>query len=347
VRRILHVAALALLSACGGGEAPSTPPTDAAEARTLVLATSEWAPYTGGPETPRIAQTLVRDALRGAGYDVRFESHAVFARAEARLRRGDVDGSPALWKSAEREDLLTFSRPYLVNRLVVVGRTGADVSFDSLDDLAGLRVALVEGYAYGEAVDGATQVLWERRPSQEACFRALLASEVDYVLVDELVVRHLAERQPLDVATHLAIGESAVVSRSLHLAVRRDRSDASAIVAAFDEEIRALLAGGKFHAILGIRWIQADVDGDGTTELALAPGAAAGEAPPTWSYALDSERTSLGTESSVTPTPERRVGFFVDGRRYERWEDIPPERRVRSIHPENAPGTATIFEFRF
>jgi hypothetical protein len=312
-----------------------------------VLATSEWAPYTGGPESPRIAQRLVRDALVAAGYDARFETYDVLAEAEARLVAGVVDGSPALWKSPEREARLLFSQPYLVNRLVVVGRAGADVTVDSLAKLAGRRVALVEGFAYGDAVDAATDVQWDRRPDQEACLRALLASEVEYVLIDELVIRHLAERQPAEVAKFLAIGEAPLVSRALHFAVRRDRADAAAIIEIFDTKIRGLLAAGKFHAALGIRWIRADVDGDGAQELVLAPGAGAGEAPPTWSYDLESAREGLGTESAVAPRPEPRVGFFVDGQRYERWEDIPPERRVRSVHPENAPGTATIFEFRF
>jgi polar amino acid transport system substrate-binding protein len=350
VRRLLLVAALALATACDGQSAPSTPPaelSDESESRTLVLATSEWAPYTGGADTPRIAQTLVRDALISSGYDAKFETYEVFAEAEARLVAGAVDGSPALWKSAEREERLLFSEPYLVNRLVVVGRAGADVKASSLTDLAGKRVAVVEGYAYGEAVDSATDVNWDRRPDQEACFRALLASEVDYVLIDELVIRHLAERQPADVAKHLAIGEAALVTRSLHFAVSRNRADAVSLIETFNAKIRNLLAQGKFHAILGIRWIRADVDGDGVEELALAPGAAAGEAPPTWSYDLEAERGPLATESTVQPAKQDRVGFFVDGQRYERWEDIPPERRVRSVHPENAPGTATIFEFRF
>ena len=52
---------------------------------------------------------------------------------------------------ADRERVLIYSEPYLENRLILVGRQGSDVSVTSLAALAGNRIALVAGYAYGEA----------------------------------------------------------------------------------------------------------------------------------------------------------------------------------------------------
>ena len=43
-----------------------------------------------------------------------------------------------------------FSDAYLENRLVLVGRSGTDVTAKSLTVLKGKRVAVVKGYAYGE-----------------------------------------------------------------------------------------------------------------------------------------------------------------------------------------------------
>ena len=56
-----------------------------------------------------------------------------------------------------------FSAPYLENRLVLVGRYGADVSAKSLTDLKGRRVAIVEGYAYGDAVEQSGAIVRARR----------------------------------------------------------------------------------------------------------------------------------------------------------------------------------------
>ena len=49
--------------------------------------------------------------------------------------------------------MLLFSEPYLENRLVLVGRKGADVAAPTLATLGGRRIALVDGYSYGEDVE--------------------------------------------------------------------------------------------------------------------------------------------------------------------------------------------------
>ena len=69
------------------------------------------------------------------------------------LLSGQFDGSAAAWKDAEREQTLLFSQPYLENRLMLVARRGGDVSAATLADLKGKRIAIVEGYSYGEAID--------------------------------------------------------------------------------------------------------------------------------------------------------------------------------------------------
>ncbi len=119
------------------------------------------------------------------------------------LLSGKFDGSAAAWKDAERERVLVFSQPYLENRLVLVGRFGADVSAKTLADLKGRRVAIVEGYSYGDAVDksGATFV---RAASEEESLALLLKLAVDYTLMDDLVVDYIVRNYPKESATQAA-----------------------------------------------------------------------------------------------------------------------------------------------
>ena len=106
------------------------------------------------------------------------------------LLSGKFDGSAAAWKDAERERTLLFSQPYLENRLILVARRGGDVSAATLADLKGKRIAIVEGYSYGEAIDqsGPTFV---RSRTEEDSLKLLLDSKVDYTLMDELVVQYI------------------------------------------------------------------------------------------------------------------------------------------------------------
>ena len=66
------------------------------------------------------------------------------------LLKGPYDGTAVGWRDSQREQALLFSDPYLENRLVLVGRSGSDVSARTFADLKGKKLALVNGYAYGD-----------------------------------------------------------------------------------------------------------------------------------------------------------------------------------------------------
>src|SRR4030095_9279963 len=122
-----------------------------AQLRPLELVSTAWSPFTNAPGQPRFALDLVEEALRR----VHLSANTIIVSAPdftTALLTGKFDGSAAAWKDAERERTMLFSQPYLENRLVLVGRRGDDVSAKSLSDLAGKRVAIVEGYSYGDAV---------------------------------------------------------------------------------------------------------------------------------------------------------------------------------------------------
>ena len=178
------VAAVILFSAGVAGLLAQAPP--------LALVSTAWAPFTNEAGQPRFALDLVEAAL---GRIKRSAKTTIVPPAQftTSLLSGKFDGSAAAWKDAERERELIFSAPYLENRLVLVGRYGADVSAKSLADLKGRRVAIVEGYAYGDAVEqsGAAFV---RAASEEECLALLLKLTVDYALMDDLVVEFIVRQ---------------------------------------------------------------------------------------------------------------------------------------------------------
>ena len=85
-------------------------------------------------------------------------------------------------RDAEREKVLLFSQPYLENRLVLVGRKGADVSATGMSALKGRRIAIVEGYAYGD-IDNAGPTFVRLRNDE-----ASLTEQYEQALVDNNIV---------------------------------------------------------------------------------------------------------------------------------------------------------------
>ena len=116
------------------------------------LVSTVWPPFTNPPGQPRYALDLVEAALGRVSLTSRttIVSASQFTPA---LLQERFDGSGAVWKDTERERILLFSDPYLENRLVLVGRHGADVSARTVADLRGKRIAIVDGYSYGPSTE--------------------------------------------------------------------------------------------------------------------------------------------------------------------------------------------------
>jgi len=221
------------------------------------------------------------------------------------------DGSGAAWKDAEREQALLFSEPYLENRLVLVGRHAADVSAKSPRLLAGKRIAIVEGYSYGDEVDRSGVVLLRTR-SEEDSLEQLLKNNVDYTLMDDLVVQYIVSNYPKEAGARLEIGTTPLVTRPLHFAIRRTRPDAQSIIARFNAQIRGMIKDRTYHRLLHVDWIRADVDGDGVSENVPATDQPGPEVPKRV-YAL----FSAPADTLTTP------GFYVGGNIYSDWASVP------------------------
>jgi polar amino acid transport system substrate-binding protein len=304
-----------------------------AQTTPLLLVSTAWPPFTNAAGQTRLALDLVEAAL---GRIALPSKTAIVSAAEftPALLSGRFDGSAAVWKDPERERVLIFSQPYLENRLVLVGRHGADVSAKAPSALAGKRIAIVEGYSYGDTLDRSGAII-QRSRSEEDSLARLLRSDVDYTLMDDLVVQYIVNTYPKESGTRLEIGSTPLLTRSLHFAVRRTRVDAESIVARFNAQIRGMIAYRTNHRLLHVDWIRADVDGDGVSEYVPATDRP-GRAEPQHVYTL------------FTPPVEttNKPRFYVGGNIYRDWASVPEAyRNLDSQHPDPSRSTASIFKF--
>jgi polar amino acid transport system substrate-binding protein len=318
----------------GAGAAPSI----SAQAPPLALVSTAWPPFTNAPGQPRFALDLVEAALGRFGLTAKttIVSAGEFTPA---LLSGRFDGSAAVWKDPERERELIFSQPYLENRLVLVGRHGADVSAKTLDDLKGRRLAIVEGYSYGETIEGAGAVV-VRSHSEEDSLSQLLDGDVDYTLMDELVVHYLLSNYPHESSARLQIGATPLVRRELFLAISQARPDAASIIARFNAQLRSMIADRTYHRLLHVDWLRADVNDDGVPEYVPAsdrPGASG----PRHAYTLFTAEIPLSRSAGNS-------GFYIGGNIYSDWASVPDSYKENTTQaPDPRRSTGTIFTFRW
>jgi polar amino acid transport system substrate-binding protein len=330
------IAAVALLVASSVLLLPAqTPPR-------LSLVSTAWPPFTNAPGQPRFALDLVEAAL--GRFNVKSRTTIVSAgQFTSLLLNGAFDGSAAAWKDPERERVLIFSQPYLENRLVLVARHGGDVSAKTLADLKGKRIAIVEGYAYGDAIDRAGPV-FVRSKSEEDSLSRLLTSGVDYTLMDELVVQYIVNNYPKESAAKLQIGSTSLLTRELYLAVKRTRPDAESIIKSFNAQLRGMIADRTYHRLLHVDWISADVNGDGVPVL-VPQSDKAGTVEPKSAYSLFSGTTPPAATSAEG---QPKSGFYVGGNIYSDWASVPDSYKTPSQQPPDyRRSEASIFKFTF
>ena len=308
----------------------------AAQKAELRLVSTAWPPFTNSAGQPRFALDLVESAFERIGVS----ATTVIVEASAfttSLLTGQFDGSAAAWRDAEREKVLLYSDAYLENRLILVGRRGSDVSATSLAALKGKKIAIVQGYSYGDGVD-ASGPTFVRSRREEASLDLLLTNAVDYTLMDEIVVEYLAANHAAEVQKRLQFGSTPLLVRSLHLAVRRTVPAAASIVDRFNTQLKAMITDRTYHRLLHLDWIRADVDGDGRMEL-VPSSDQAGPTAPTRAYTLswtpEKTKSSIGNDR-----------FYVGGQVYNAWTDVPDSYKVSASGAVD-PNRSTLAVFRF
>jgi polar amino acid transport system substrate-binding protein len=310
-----------------------------AQTTALHLVSTAWPPFTNEAGKPRFALDLVEAAFGRIGIS---STTAIVTAPEftASLLSGRFDGSAAAWKDQERERLLLFSQPYLENRLILVGRRGGDVTATTFASLAGKRIAIVEGYSYGEAIDSAGPTLVRTRTEEESLTQ-LLNGTVDYTLMDELVVGYITSNYPKEAQSRLQFGSTPLVARPLYLAVRKDLPDAESIVGRFNAQIRGMIADRTYHRLLHVDWINADVDGDGIAEY-VPRSDRLGTVEPQGAYSI-----STSTPEAVRPPEPTQRRFYVGGNLYSDWASIPQPFKIESSGWSPGRSTASIFTFKW
>jgi polar amino acid transport system substrate-binding protein len=272
--------------------------TAAAQTRTLHLASTEWSPFTNVSGKARYALDLVHTALERLG--IKADTVIIDeSKLTSSLLAGEFNGSAALWREESRERALIYSQPYLQNRLILVGRHGSDVSAKTLSELAGKRLALVEGYAYGDKVKDPNGPIYVPSEGEEDSLQKLLDGSADYTLMDELVVEYLLKNYSEKARSRLAFGSEALILRTLHFAISRTIPDAQSIIDRFNAELIKMVTDRSYNRLLQLDWILADVDGDGRPEY-VPRDDQVGPTAPDHSYKLFTDSvTTEGTQFTI------------------------------------------------
>jgi len=128
-------------------------------AEKISLVSTNWPPYAGTtlPEQG-IAIHIVKSVFERAGYqsDVKIEQ---WNRALQGSKIGVYDVVATIYRNETRQNDLLFSEPYLINEVKFIVRKDSEIKYNSLTDLNGLLIGVLNDYAYEAKFDKSQQII--------------------------------------------------------------------------------------------------------------------------------------------------------------------------------------------
>ena len=121
----------------------------------------DWPPfdYVQNTRATGYSNELLRLAAGKVGLPMEFVSGYTWTELLDKFKRREVDILPAVYKTPEREDSMVFTQGYITNPSVLVTHEESP-GLQTLEDLAGKKVAIVESFA-------TAQLMQERYPDIE------------------------------------------------------------------------------------------------------------------------------------------------------------------------------------
>lgn len=157
------------------------------------IGTWEWSPYVEQQRSDAGAfGRLVGAVLERAGYRVKFFFYP-WARNEYLLQRRELDAVMPYICTPARQQFSLCSQPVVYSRMALFHRRDQAVRWQQMSDLAGLRMAVSQGYSYGAELDAAIEARLFKvqfNSDEDRGFRLLLSRRADLFPQDLAVGYH-------------------------------------------------------------------------------------------------------------------------------------------------------------
>lgn len=214
---------LALACAASLATAAST----AADAPKIMrLASLEWLPYVGAMLDREGWSGHVAAVAARPGYQVRIDYFPWTRAVQLGMRDAQYAGYFPAYYTEERARQCHFSQPIGSSTVGLAYLKDTPLAWNTLQDLASLKIAVVAGFSNGPAFDTMVRegrLAVDASPNDMLNLRKLLAQRVDTVVIDKLVMRYLMLSEPslARERDRIAFHEKPLAELPLHVCFQR------------------------------------------------------------------------------------------------------------------------------
>ncbi len=219
-----------------------------------LVAENDWFPFSaerhGGPEG--LAVDLVRAAYEAAGTKVELVSQP-YARClgevEAGLQLGCFD---TIREPSTEARFLFHEKPLFSSAIVIIAPADSTAEDLTPADLKGQRVAVTNGYTYGEPFQSDSSVIKDNTTSDLGVLRLVALKRAAYGVIYDKVMAHLLAEHGGELAGKVKV-VGLLARPDLYVSFSKRRPDAAAAMAALDRGLEIIRANG-IYAEIEQRW---------------------------------------------------------------------------------------------
>jgi len=216
-------------------------------AQELKFTAIESEPYFAStlPENGFLA-AVASEAFKRAGYTMKID-YRPFARALQEAKRSPYTGIFGFYHNEEREADFLYSSPLFNIEIVFLGLKKNRISYQTLGDLAGKSVGVLNGADNGPDFNAATNIRKDVAQNKPSNVRKLLAGRVDLIVeIKDIALKIISDEKAEDLVE--VVGKPLQV-KPLYIGFARSNPDAAKLKSAFDQGLAAMKKDGTFNKI--------------------------------------------------------------------------------------------------
>ncbi len=161
----------------------------------VTLASGEWPPFTGHQLPHRgFCVHVVAAAFAAMNHQVVIQ-HFPWRRAYKYVEEGSFDATPCWARNDELAAAFHLSMPLMTQSVVFFHRRHRPFAWDTVADLVGVPVGIVQGYSYVSLTTASERLHLEAASDEETNFRKLLRGRIELYPVEIAVGYHLLQQK--------------------------------------------------------------------------------------------------------------------------------------------------------
>ncbi|GAB3245486.1 substrate-binding periplasmic protein [Chitinimonas naiadis] len=216
-------------------------------------AENDWYPYSATLDGKPVglAVDIVQAAFAAANIEVELVS-LPYARCMKLARENQLAGCFDTLRNPLLEKRYRWHKqPLFKGRIDIYARIEHPDKRMTLDDLRGKRLAVTNGYDYGEAFDSDKSLRRDIGDSDLFALRKLAAGRVDYALVYDRIANHIARSQPDLHGRFRSVGT--LIEPDIYVSFAPQYPGIADIISRFDAGLGKLHQSGQY-AQIEARW---------------------------------------------------------------------------------------------